>query len=78
MSPQEKLEQASNLTRKDTPEYREFLAKGAKARSGRVTATETGAKKMAQELDVERITRSRKIVNDMKREKARVEKGRIT
>lgn len=71
-------ESIAHLTRKDTPEYRDFLNRGSKARNGKVTATETGAKRMAQELDLERMTRARRLRNKTIREQKSAEKGRMT
>jgi len=77
LSPNEQMQQITNLTRRDSPEYRDYLAKGSKA-SGRMTATQTGAKKMAGELGIEQITRARKNYNDRKRARKAAEQASMS
>lgn len=74
----ETAESILNTTRKKTPEYQDFLNRARKARSGKMTASETGAKQMAQDLSNEITLKGRRYFNRLKREKAAAERGRMT
>ena len=75
--PAETLESISRETRRDDPEYQEFLKAGSR-RSGVVTATESGAKRLAGEADLSRIVRMRRVVKKAQRQKAAEERGKFT
>lgn len=70
-------ESIMNLTRKDSPEYRDYLKQGSKA-SGRMTATQTGAKKMADMLGIEQMTRARRMELRKQRAAKAADRGRMT